>query len=190
MNLLEQCKARSGVSSWVLNHGPIYTLSNDAPNSLKLDYSIDTPEKVEAATLREIFSIPRSSVFRFDESKEPLGDNHPHMRVLNEVLWLNKVLYKLHFFGPYLLLLSIELVQYCKEPEKLTKSCQGITGIQDVIIPDLKFAVKGGSYTNGALAIALVQVTPDVIRMLVGNNFIQPQIRSDFFGSYGIAISI
>ncbi len=189
IEIVERCKAAGGITSWLLEQGltwgqlprheiPEYaTLTGEETispvtglpipvfqiQSLDLPAGLNNPDAIEDEVVKSIFEHP--AAVRMD--LVPVGKIH---RLLPVVLRMRQRLYEKKFYGPYVLILP---PWESGGVDRLKK----VTGVQDVLV------------SEKAKEMALVQVTLDVIRLIVCEDQIVPQVRMHRCGNIGIAVA-
>lgn len=185
MTLLERCSINGGLVQELIRHGLMWVpppnanlgrnVIENAPHELSDDLKftikeiplpkLDTPAAVESAALTAV----RGRGQKIAERKDA-----PVLRVLR----MQELLYQKKYYGPYLVLLSRKRNELSPmRHDKYESICQ-IDGIVGVV------ALPEGSDWMG-----LVQVTPDVIRLISLPDRLVPHVRADFSGNVGIAVA-
>jgi hypothetical protein len=159
---------------WTTDNGVTYTL-----HALPLP-KLNTVEKVEAATLGidKDYSDPHQVWGVF---------NHPNAMKcsikITDSLWINvmkmrEMAIAKKFYGSFAL---VHPDEWNRDEQSIqqVKSAMNVEGIQCCV----------GIKSRAPFDLALVQLTPDVIQMIVCHDRIVPRIRSDMHGNCGIVIA-
>lgn len=156
---------------WTTDNGVTYTL-----HALPLP-KLDTAEKVEAATLGigdpckglyGVFNHPNAMRHKITSDE----------RLVCHVLKMRHLLLEKRFCGPFAFVY----------PEKWNWNGE-YSSVERVMKAEGISCVVPVKALNGTNKIALVQLTPDVIQMIVCHDRIVPRIRSNMFGNCGIVIA-
>lgn len=139
---------------------------------------LDTAEKVEIASLGigdpvRYAGVDLFGVFNHPNATVMKQATQDYDSVFAQTVAMMSELSSKKFYGPYV------LVHSGRWPQDLKNAIMNLESITEVIT-DTKHSI-------GA-RFALIQLTPDVIQMIVCRDRIVPRIRSDMFGNCGIVI--